>query len=109
MLDSPEYPHFLSVLISEAEKAADHGSRMGMYRGAQREMRIMHHLMMNLPTVGTLGIVALMAGPLARLPINLGAWLLARWFDRQLSSEAHPQAEARQHAGGGTDKQRHGE
>jgi hypothetical protein len=41
----------------------------------------MHHLMMNLPTVGTLGIVALLVGPLARLPIVLGAWLLECLFD----------------------------
>jgi hypothetical protein len=43
----------------------------------------MHHLMMNLPVLGTLGVVALLAGPLARLPIDLGAWLLemlARWM-----------------------------
>jgi hypothetical protein len=36
----------------------------------------MHHLMMNLPVVGTLGVSALLAGPLVRLPIDLGAWLL---------------------------------
>ena len=33
----------------------------------------MHHLMMNLPVAGPLGVAALLAGPLARLPINLGA------------------------------------
>ena len=33
----------------------------------------MHHLMMNLPVAGTLGVAALLAGPLARLPIDLGA------------------------------------
>ena len=38
----------------------------------------MHQLMMNLPVVGTLGVVALLAGPLARLPIVAGAWLLER-------------------------------
>jgi hypothetical protein len=38
----------------------------------------MYHLLMNLPVVGTLGVVALLAGPLARLPIDLGAWLLER-------------------------------
>jgi hypothetical protein len=38
----------------------------------------MHHLMMNLPVVGTLGVAALLVGPLARLPIDLGAWLLER-------------------------------
>jgi hypothetical protein len=36
----------------------------------------MHHLMMNLPVVGSLGVLALLAGPLARLPIVAGAWLL---------------------------------
>jgi hypothetical protein len=43
----------------------------------------MHHLMNNLPVFGTLGVVALLAGPLARLPIDLGAWLLdmlVRWI-----------------------------
>ncbi len=40
----------------------------------------MHHLMMNLPVAGTLGVAALLAGPLARLPIDLGAWLLERWL-----------------------------
>jgi len=35
-----------------------------------------HHLMRTLPVFGTLGVVALLAGPLARLPIDLGAWLL---------------------------------
>jgi hypothetical protein len=43
----------------------------------------MYHLMNNLPVFGTLGVVALLAGPLARLPIDLGAWLLevlARWM-----------------------------
>ena len=32
----------------------------------------MHHLMMNLPVAGPLGVAALLAGPLARLPIDLG-------------------------------------
>jgi hypothetical protein len=40
----------------------------------------MHHLMMSLPTIGTLAILSLLAGPLARLPIDLGAWFLGRWF-----------------------------
>ena len=43
----------------------------------------MYHLMNNLPVFGTLGMVALLAGPLARLPIDLGAWLLemlVRWM-----------------------------
>jgi hypothetical protein len=41
----------------------------------------MHHLMMTLPKIGTLAILSLLAGPLARLPIDLGAWLLGRWSD----------------------------
>jgi hypothetical protein len=36
----------------------------------------MYHPMRNLPVVGTLGVTALLAGPRARLPIDLGAWLL---------------------------------
>jgi hypothetical protein len=36
----------------------------------------MYHLMHNLPVLGTLGMAALLAGPLVRLPIDLGAWLL---------------------------------
>jgi hypothetical protein len=36
----------------------------------------MYHLIKTLPVFGTLGAVALLAGPLARLPIDLGAWLL---------------------------------
>ena len=36
----------------------------------------MHHLMNNLPVFGTLGMAAVLVGPLARLPIDLGAWLL---------------------------------
>ena len=35
-------------------------------------------LMINLPVVGTLGVVALLAGPLARLPIVAGAWVVER-------------------------------
>jgi len=35
--------------------------------------KTMHHRMMNLPVAGTLGVAALLAGPLARLPIDLGA------------------------------------
>jgi hypothetical protein len=43
----------------------------------------MYHLMMNLPVFATLGVVAVLVGPLARLPIDLGAWLLEgldRWL-----------------------------
>jgi hypothetical protein len=36
----------------------------------------MHHLLNNLPVLGTLGMAAMLVGPLARLPIDLGAWLL---------------------------------
>jgi hypothetical protein len=43
----------------------------------------MHHLMMNLPVFATLGMVAVLVGPLARVPIDLGAWLLDR-VDRWL-------------------------
>jgi hypothetical protein len=46
-------------------------------------MGTMHHLMMNLPVFATLGVVAVLVGPLARVPIDLGAWLLER-FDRWL-------------------------
>ena len=42
----------------------------------------MHNLMFNLPVVGTLGFAALVAGPLARLPIDLGAWLMLQLFRR---------------------------
>ena len=36
----------------------------------------MRELLTYLPIVGACGVVALLAGPLAQLPINLGAWLL---------------------------------
>ena len=38
----------------------------------------MNHLLSHLPVLGTLGVVSLLAGPLARVPIDLGAWLLER-------------------------------
>ena len=41
-----------------------------------REPRTMYHLMHNLPVLGTLGVTAVLVGPLARLPIDLGAWAL---------------------------------
>jgi hypothetical protein len=44
----------------------------------------MYHLMSNLPVLGTLGLLSLLAGPLARLPIDLGAWILERLLDRLL-------------------------
>ena len=37
---------------------------------------LMRELLTHLPIVGTCGVIALLAGPLARLPINLLAWLL---------------------------------
>jgi hypothetical protein len=43
----------------------------------------MYHLMHNLPVLGTLGVAAVLVGPLARLPIDLGAWfldVLVRWI-----------------------------
>jgi hypothetical protein len=36
----------------------------------------MYHLMQNLPVLGTLGVAAMLVGPLACVPINMGAWLL---------------------------------
>jgi hypothetical protein len=48
----------------------------------------MHHLLRNLPVIGTLGVAALFAGPLACLPIEVGAWLLER-FDRWLRGRAN--------------------
>ena len=41
----------------------------------------MGELLTHLPIVGTCGVVALLAGPLAQLTINLGAWLL-EWLCR---------------------------
>ena len=43
---------------------------------------MMYHLMSNLPVLGTLGIAAVLVGPLARLPIDLGAWMLDLLFQR---------------------------
>ena len=39
---------------------------------------MLHHLITNLPVFGTLAMAALLTGPLARLPIDTGAWLLER-------------------------------
>ena len=39
-----------------------------------------YYLMNNLPVLGTLGVGAMLAGPLARLPIDLGAWFLEMLF-----------------------------
>jgi hypothetical protein len=40
----------------------------------------MYHLLSNLPVLGTLGVAAVLVGPLARLPIDLGAWILDMFF-----------------------------
>jgi hypothetical protein len=43
----------------------------------------MYHLLQNLPVLGTLGVAAMLVGPLARVPIDLGAWMLemlVRWL-----------------------------
>jgi hypothetical protein len=42
----------------------------------------MHHLMMNLPVFATLGLAAVLVGSLARVPIDLGAWLLEQLLRR---------------------------
>jgi hypothetical protein len=39
----------------------------------------MNHLLCNFPILGTLGVAAVLIGPLARLPIDVGAWLLERY------------------------------
>jgi hypothetical protein len=38
----------------------------------------MHHLLMNLPVLGTIGVAATLAGPVASLSIDVGAWVLER-------------------------------
>ena len=56
----------------------------------------MHRLMENLPVVGTFGVVAVLFGSLARLPIDLGAWMLdrlERWLRARLASNARPRAD----------------
>jgi hypothetical protein len=40
----------------------------------------MYHLLSSLPVLGTLGVAAVLVGPLARLPIDLGAWILDMLF-----------------------------
>ena len=46
---------------------------------------LIHELFTHLPIVGTCGVIALLAGPLAQLTINLGAWLL-EWLSRPTSA-----------------------
>ncbi len=41
----------------------------------------MYHLLMNLPVIGTLGFVAMLAGPIANLSLVSGAWALERLVD----------------------------
>ena len=58
----------------------------------------MYHLMHNLPMFGTLGVVALLAGPLARLPIDLGAWsleMLTRWMCKTGGAGVTPRPHSR--------------
>jgi hypothetical protein len=38
----------------------------------------MYHLLMNLPVFATLGVVSVLAGPLAELVIDAGAWVLEK-------------------------------
>ena len=38
----------------------------------------MHHLMQNLPILGTLGVVSLLGGPIAEMSIVSGAWVLEK-------------------------------
>jgi hypothetical protein len=53
----------------------------GRLRGRGHDRRpTIYHQLHNLPVFGALGVLALLAGPLARLPIDLGAWLLERLF-----------------------------
>ncbi len=42
----------------------------------------MHHLIQVLPVMGTMGMAAMLTGPLARLPIDLGAWALEKLVQR---------------------------
>ena len=42
----------------------------------------MHNLIQVLPVMGTMGIAAMLTGPLARLPIDLGAWALDKLIQR---------------------------
>jgi len=49
----------------------------------------MHHLMSNLPVFATLGMAAILVGPLARVPIDLGAWLLEMLFTRKWAAGNH--------------------
>jgi hypothetical protein len=52
----------------------------------------MDHLMNNLPVLGTLGVAAVLVGPLARLPIDLGAWfldVLVRWICATAARHRH--------------------
>jgi hypothetical protein len=52
----------------------------------------MYHLMNNLPILGTVGVAAVLVGPLARLPIDLGAWVLdvlVRWICTTVASHPH--------------------
>jgi hypothetical protein len=54
----------------------------------------MHHLISNLPVVGTLGVVAIIVGSLPRLLIYLGASLLEHSFRGRVSSSRRPRGDA---------------
>jgi hypothetical protein len=51
------------------------------------EERQLHSLMTHLPVFGTLAMAALFTGPLARLPIDAGDWLLERCLNPTNSLE----------------------
>jgi hypothetical protein len=51
------------------------------------EIRAMSNPLVNLPLFATLGVASVLIGSLARVPIDLGAWLLGR-FDRWLRRRA---------------------
>jgi hypothetical protein len=53
----------------------------------------MHHLISNLPIVGTLGVVAIVVGSLPRLLIFLGASLLEHLFRGRVSSSPRPRGD----------------
>src|SRR5262245_54449765 len=83
----------LSVPAGMADNASRRGLRQEIERWTHGEISAMHRLMENLPVVGTFGVVAVLFGSLARLPIDLGAWMLdrfERWLRARLASSARP-------------------
>ena len=74
-------PEYLFRILSGQPEDGDNQVRRGetweMQRGTDSPgAHTMHHLMETLPVFATLGVVAMLVGPLARVPIDLGAWLL---------------------------------